>query len=121
MEDSLPSRRSFLKKTSLAAGAALISRAGWAQESSSASAASHSQPAESGVADYTIRIQTSPIEIAPKRIISTTTYNGQFPGPLLRFKEGQPVTVEIVNDTDVPEQLHWHGQKVSTDVDGACS
>ena len=119
MEDSLPSRRSFLKKTSLAAGAALISRAGWAQESSSASAASHSQPAESGVADYTIRIQTSPIEIAPKRIISTTTYNGQFPGPLLRFKEGQPVTVEIVNDTDVPEQLHWHGQKVSTDVDGA--
>jgi len=79
---------------------------------------SHGQATESG-ADYTIRIETTPIEIAPKRIISTTTYNGQFPGPLLRFKEGQPVTVEIINDTDVPEQLHWHGQKVSTDVDGA--
>jgi len=73
-----------------------------------------------GTADYyTIRIEVAPVEIAPKRIISTTTYNGQFPGPLLRFKEGQPVTVEIINDTDVPEQLHWHGQKVSTDVDGA--
>jgi FtsP/CotA-like multicopper oxidase with cupredoxin domain len=49
-----------------------------------------------------------------------TTYNGQFPGPLLRFKEGRQVTVEIYNDTDTPGQLHWHGQKVPTDVDGAC-
>src|SRR6202790_3500312 len=69
--------------------------------------------------DYTLRIGASPIEIAPKRIVSAITYNGQFPGPLLRFKEGQPVTVEIRNDTDTPEQLHWHGQVVSTDVDGA--
>ena len=29
------------------------------------------------------------------------------------------MTVEIHNDTDTPEQLHWHGQMVSTDVDGA--
>jgi FtsP/CotA-like multicopper oxidase with cupredoxin domain len=77
------------------------------------------QSGESGAADYTIRIAITPIELAPKRIISTVTYNGQFPGPLLRFKEGQPVTVDIINDTDVREQLHWHGQKVSTDVDGA--
>ena len=46
-------------------------------------------------------------------------YNGQFPGPLIRLKEGQPVTVDIFNDTDVPEQLHWHGQMVPVDVDGA--
>src|SRR3984957_13783380 len=70
-------------------------------------------------ADYTLRIAASAIEIAPKRIVSTNTYNGKFPGPLLRFKEGQPVTVEIHNGTDTPEQLHWHGQMVSTDVDGA--
>ena len=74
---------------------------------------------ESSSADYTLHIKTSPVEIAPKRIISTTTYNGQFPGPLLRFKEGQRVTVDIFNDTDSPEQLHWHGQKVPVDVDGA--
>ncbi len=48
-----------------------------------------------------------------------TSYNGQFPGPLLRFKEGQPVTVDVSSDTDSPEQLHWHGQKVPTEVDGA--
>ena len=99
------SRRSFLKSTTLAAGAALLSRAGYAQDTARA--------------DYTIRIQTNPIEIAPNHIISTATYNGQFPGPLLRFKEGQPVTIDIINDTDAPEQLHWHGQNVSTDVDGA--
>ena len=70
-------------------------------------------------ADYTLHIKNSPIEIASKRIISATTYNGQFPGPLLRFKEGRQVTVDIYNDTDTPEQLHWHGQKVSAEVDGA--
>jgi len=61
----------------------------------------------------------SPIEIASNRIISITNYGGQFPGPLIRLKEGQPVTVDIFNDTDVPEQLHWHGQMVPVDVDGA--
>jgi FtsP/CotA-like multicopper oxidase with cupredoxin domain len=70
-------------------------------------------------ADYTLHIKAAPIEIGPNQILSTITYNGQFPGPLIRFKEGQQVTVDIVNDTDTPEQLHWHGQKVSTDIDGS--
>ena len=75
--------------------------------------------AQDQAADYTLHIKTSPIEIAPQRIISATTYNGQFPGPLLRFKESRPVTMDIYNDTDTPEQVHWHGQKVGVDVDGA--
>ena len=70
-------------------------------------------------ADYTLTIATTPIELAPNRIISTTTYNGQFPGPLLRLKQGQRVTIDIHNETDVPEQLHWHGQFFPTDTDGA--
>jgi FtsP/CotA-like multicopper oxidase with cupredoxin domain len=69
--------------------------------------------------DYVLRIAASAVEVAPKHIVSTITYNDQFPGPLLRFKEGQPVTVEVHNDTDTPEQLHWHGQFIPTDVDGA--
>lgn len=75
--------------------------------------------AEEKPADYSLHIAATPIEIAPKKIISTITYNGQFPGPLLRFKEGQPGTVDVFNDTDTPEQLHWHGQLVPTSVDGA--
>ena len=72
-----------------------------------------------GPADYTIRIGSGLVELAPDKIIATTTYNGQFPGPLLRFKEGRRVVVDIHNDTDTPEQLHWHGLKIPTDVDGA--
>jgi FtsP/CotA-like multicopper oxidase with cupredoxin domain len=74
---------------------------------------------DQAAADYVLHIENSPIEIARNQIVSATTYNGQFPGPLLRFKEGREVTIEIHNDTDTPEQLHWHGQKVAVNVDGA--
>lgn len=70
-------------------------------------------------ADYTIRIRTGLVEVGPQHIISTTTYNGQFPGPLLRFKEGQRTVVDIHNDTDRPEQFHWHGQFLPVLTDGA--
>jgi FtsP/CotA-like multicopper oxidase with cupredoxin domain len=114
------SRRKFLKSTGLAAGAMLLSpREGLGQMAAAMPWESTAAQIETGSVDYTLRIQESAVEVAPKRIISLTTYNGQFPGPLLRFKEGQLVTVEINNDTDTPEQLHWHGQRVSTDVDGA--
>ena len=72
-----------------------------------------------GHADHTIRIATGLVEAAPDKILSVKTYNGGFPGPLLRLKEGRPVTVDIHNDTDTPEQLHWHGQRIPVAVDGA--
>jgi FtsP/CotA-like multicopper oxidase with cupredoxin domain len=59
------------------------------------------------------------VELAPDRIVATTLYNDQFPGPLIRLREGRPVTVDLHNDTDTPEQLHWHGQLVPVDVDGS--
>ncbi len=71
-------------------------------------------------ADYTLRIATGLVELSPEHIVSTTLYNGQFPGPLLRFKEGQRVVVDIHNDTDTPELVHWHGQMIPSEVDGAC-
>jgi FtsP/CotA-like multicopper oxidase with cupredoxin domain len=70
-------------------------------------------------ADYTLRIATGLVELAPHHIVSTSLYNGQFPGPLLRFKEGKRVKVDIHNDTDAPELAHWHGQMIPSDVDGA--
>jgi len=117
MQDTTHSRRQFLKAAALSTGALWVPRA---QGSSQPRASAAPQElSDSKSADYTLRIQVSPVEIAPNRIISTTNYNGQFPGPLIRLKEGQPVTVDIFNDTDVPEQLHWHGQTVPVDVDGA--
>jgi FtsP/CotA-like multicopper oxidase with cupredoxin domain len=70
-------------------------------------------------ADYTLRIATGLAELAPEHIVSTTLYNGQFPGPLLRFREGQRAVVDVYNDTDTPELVHWHGQIIPSDVDGA--
>lgn len=70
-------------------------------------------------ADYTLRIAAGLVELAPDHIVSTTLYNGQFPGPLLRFKEGQRIVVDVQNDTDTPELVHWHGQMIPSDVDGA--
>jgi|SRR5579871_116635 len=78
-----------------------------------------SDQAATGKPDYTIRIATGLAELSPEHIVSTTLYNGQFPGPLIRFREGQRVTVDIHNDTDTPELLHWHGQMIPSDVDGA--
>jgi len=106
MSDLFHSRRQFLKSSAFATGALCVSPR-------------HALAEQTARPDYTIRIQDAAIEIAPKRIVSATTYNGEFPGPLLRFKEGQPVTVDLVNDTDTPEQLHWHGQQVPVDIDGA--
>jgi len=108
------SRRRFLKETGTLAGVQLAA-ASFPLSLSALGLRSQDQTR----ADYTLHIKTSPIEIAPKRIVSAITYNGEFPGPLLRFKEGRQVTIDIYNDTDTPEQLHWHGQKVPVDVDGA--
>ncbi|HYL86181.1 MAG TPA: multicopper oxidase domain-containing protein [Candidatus Angelobacter sp.] len=119
MKNQLATRREFLRLTATgmasAVGAGLIAGLGPRE------LAALALPAQTeGVApDYKLRIEASAIEIAPKHIVSAVTYNGQFPGPLLRFKEGREATIEIHNDTDTPEQLHWHGQMVSPDVDGA--
>jgi FtsP/CotA-like multicopper oxidase with cupredoxin domain len=112
------SKRTFLKAMVGGTAGLLAGRPNITAQMPSMKSASEDEQ-NSGPADYTLRIAATPIEIAPKKIISAVTYNGQFPGPLLRFKEGQKVTVDVSNDTDTPEQLHWHGQLVATSVDGA--
>jgi hypothetical protein len=93
MNESSESRRRFLKAAGLSAGAVFLPSGNVVAESGLSTHSNDSPAAsESGSPEYTLHIKTSPIEIAPNRIISATTYNGQFPGPLLRFKEGQQVT-----------------------------
>lgn len=70
-------------------------------------------------ADHVLRIGSIQHEVAKGQVIRTTGYNGTIPGPLLRMKEGRPVTVDIFNDTDVPELLHWHGLAIPAKADGA--
>ena len=120
MRNALESRRHFLKAAGVAAGAILLPcaegyglRAGARQHQSLRASVDSTPP------DYTLRIKSAAVEIAPNRILSLTTYNGQFPGPLLHLKEGRQATIDVYNETEVPEQLHWHGQMVPAEVDGA--
>ncbi len=57
-------------------------------------------------ADYTLQIAPMMVELAPQVVISTIGYSNKVPGPLLRVREGRRVTVDVVNDTDVPEFVH---------------
>jgi FtsP/CotA-like multicopper oxidase with cupredoxin domain len=117
----LPSRRHLLKLAAVTAGANLLRPMVSAGEAAVATlAASRPGPSMAAVqTDYTLHIRTIPLEIAPDVIVSVAAYNDQFPGPLLRLKEGRRATVEIHNHTDRPELLHWHGQFVPAELDGA--
>ncbi|MGA3188360.1 MAG: multicopper oxidase family protein [Bryobacteraceae bacterium] len=69
--------------------------------------------------DYRLLIDHISLEIAPRTIIKTTGYNGASPGPLLRMKEGQRVTIQVDNATAEPEIVHWHGLHIPSEVDGS--
>jgi FtsP/CotA-like multicopper oxidase with cupredoxin domain len=69
--------------------------------------------------DATLRISPVRLEIAPRKIIETIGYNGSAPGPILRFREGQNITIQVENETARPELVHWHGLAIPSNVDGA--
>ena len=69
--------------------------------------------------DYAIDIAPYTLEAAPRRNIKTIAYNGQVPGPLLRFKEGREVTIAVTNHTAESDVVHWHGLFLPPQVDGA--
>jgi FtsP/CotA-like multicopper oxidase with cupredoxin domain len=71
------------------------------------------------LADHTLRIQLLNLELAPGVNIQTIGYNGHVPGPLLRLKEGVPVSIDVFNETAVPELVHWHGLHIDSINDGA--
>jgi len=44
--------------------------------------------------------------------------NGQIPGPVLRFREGEEVTINVTNKLGVDTSIHWHGLLVPYRMDG---
>ena len=45
-------------------------------------------------------------------------YNGSSPGPILRFKEGEKVKINVTNNLDVATSIHWHGLILPFNQDG---
>ena len=42
-----------------------------------------------------------------------------FPGDLIRIREGQQVTIDVINETDASDIVHWHGLHIPSLQDGA--
>jgi len=70
-------------------------------------------------ADYSLKIESCSLEIGPGVVVKTTAYNGQVPGPLLRVREGIPVTIDVTNASANPDIVHWHGLAIDSLNDGA--
>jgi CopA family copper-resistance protein len=49
---------------------------------------------------------------------SAVTINGTIPGPILRFREGETVTLRVINRLDEDTSIHWHGLLVPSEMDG---
>jgi FtsP/CotA-like multicopper oxidase with cupredoxin domain len=69
--------------------------------------------------DHSLRIAPLRLELAPGKVIDTFACNGTVPGPALRLREGRQVNIDIRNDTDVDDIIHWHGLYVPSVADGA--
>ena len=69
--------------------------------------------------DFTLRIGPVSVEPKPGKVVKTTGYNGAVPGPVIRCREGQTITIEAINNSTVAELVHWHGLRCAPEVDGA--
>ena len=52
------------------------------------------------------------------RTSRATAVNGSVPGPILRWQEGNEVTLAVTNRLQRATSIHWHGVRVPADMDG---
>jgi hypothetical protein len=72
-------------------------------------------------ADVTVDLVTKreKLEVNPGRRDTVVTLNGGVPGPVLRFREGDTVTVNLKNELPEMTAIHWHGLLIPGHHDGA--
>ncbi len=72
-------------------------------------------PASAGTYDLTV----DPVTIDTGEFTrSGIGYNGASPGPVLRFKEGEEVTINVTNNLSESTSVHWHGLILPFQQDG---
>jgi CopA family copper-resistance protein len=110
------SRRRFVK--GLAGGALTIASArllGWAAAADSA-AAGDAGDILSGT-EFNLEIGALAVNYTGQPGIATTV-NGRLPAPLLRWREGDAITLRVSNRLSAPTSIHWHGIILPADMDG---
>ena len=109
------SRRQFLSRSvlGLSGAASLLSlpRPLWASSNLSALSASEA------ATEFDLDIGPTPVTIAGRRA-TATGINGTVPGPLLRWREGDTVTLNVKNSLADTSSLHWHGLLLPSNMDG---
>jgi FtsP/CotA-like multicopper oxidase with cupredoxin domain len=117
-------RRSFLRSASVVAAQPLLrsfvpTPSGLLYASPQTAAKKPAYKIPLAAADHTLAIKPCILEISPGVTVKTVAYNGQVPGPLLRLRQGVPVTIDVTNATDSPDLVHWHGLTTDSLNDGA--
>ncbi|MGV2905035.1 copper resistance system multicopper oxidase [Achromobacter sp. AGC25] len=103
-------RRRFVQ--GLAAGGALAAMGGWR-----AALAAPAPATELRGTEFHLEIGETPVNFTGAARIGTTV-NGQVPAPLLRWREGDTVTLHVTNRLREQTSIHWHGILLPTDMDG---
>ncbi|WP_349746661.1 copper resistance system multicopper oxidase [Pseudomonas frederiksbergensis] len=107
------SRRTFVK--GLAAGGVLAGLGLW--RTPVWAVTSPGQPNVLAGTDFDLFIGESPVNITgnPR---TAMTINGGIPGPLLRWREGDTVTLRVKNKLKDSTSIHWHGILLPANMDG---
>ncbi|VVM92542.1 Copper resistance protein A [Pseudomonas fluorescens] len=109
----LTSRRTFVK--GLAAGGLLGGLGLWRPPVWALS--SPGQPTVLAGTDFDLSIDQTPVNLTGQAR-TALTINGSLPGPLLRWREGDTVTLRVKNRLAEPTSIHWHGILLPSTMDG---
>jgi len=74
---------------------------------------------ENGVKVFTLTASVIRWTILPDVTVDGYAFNGQIPGPTIRFKEGDHVRIDVINHLPQTTSVHWHGLILPNAMDGA--
>ena len=66
---------------------------------------------------FELEIGELPVDFTGRKRIATVV-NGQLPAPLLRWRQGDTVSLRVRNRLKVTSSIHWHGIVLPADMDG---
>lgn len=67
--------------------------------------------------EFDLAIAALPVNLTG-RAATAIAVNGTLPGPVLRWREGDTVTVRVANRLGVDTSIHWHGILLPSNMDG---